>query len=348
MSRPAHRRSAAPSRRHPRRRRDRRPHPAHAAPGRTRRDSWAPRTRTATRLPRPPGCAEARASRLRVSCRNVRRPRPSRRAPRRGGGRRAACEHDHNQSRNADEDAAADVERMVHAAIHARRGDKPDDRHGDRPREPAEEAVRESRRQQQDEPAVDSDRRSRVAGRIAGVDRKVVEANDARPMRVDDEASSRDTSPTRPRARTRRTRPAATSAKQRTRARSPRREPGAPGPRRSSSRPSDASVRDDVRCAASHTSTRSSADPMPQECSSTCVTRNPSPIESAAISANPSSIATVKPTTGCKPPNEAASRCAGPPVFGWRTGSFHSSVDRMLRSADVVGCHRCECVSTVM
>ena len=46
---------------------------------------------------------------------------------------------------------------------------------------------------------------------------------------------------------------------------------------------SEASVRDGVRCAASHTLKRSSAAPMPQACSSTRVTRNPKPIESTAI-----------------------------------------------------------------
>ena len=143
------------------------------------------------RPPRPRGRGAARAGRRRGSCRNARRPRPSlaslcarrRRAP-------AA-----RQANTTTTSAAiptttppADVERMVHAAIHARQRDE---RRRSPPRSPrrtpANDAVREPRGQQQHEAAVDRDRGGRVAGRIAGVDRQALEPDDTGPVLVDDE-----------------------------------------------------------------------------------------------------------------------------------------------------------------
>ncbi len=82
------------------------------------------------------------------------------------------------------------------------------------------DAVREPRREQQREPAVDRDRRRRVAGRIAGVDRQVLEADDARPMRVDDERRGAVRRRLDARARRRRMPRSATSGARRRRARS--------------------------------------------------------------------------------------------------------------------------------
>ena len=131
------------------------------------------------------------------------------------------------------------------------------------------DAVRESRRQQQREPAVDRDRRSRVAGRIAGIDRQVLEADDAGPMRVNDQRRGAVRRRLDGQREHRRTPRAATSAGRRsTSAIAPTRI-GSTTPPAMVEPISEASRPVGVRCAASQTSTRSSAAPMPQACSST-------------------------------------------------------------------------------
>ena len=122
--------------------------------------------------------------------------------------------------------------------------------------------------------AVNRERRSRVARRIAGVDREVFEANHARPMRVDEKrcraivpasTASANTTNAASRHFRKTTHTSAIVPTRMGRTRPPARvEPM-----------NDASVRDDVLCAASQTSTRSSAAPIPQACSTTCVTRRP-------------------------------------------------------------------------
>ena len=62
---------------------------------------------------------------------------------------------------------------------------------------------------------------------------------------------------------------------------------------------------------------------MLEMCSSTRVTKKPSPIESVAITARPASITTTKTAAGCRRPSKRATRSAGPPALPWSTGASH-------------------------
>ncbi len=281
-SRRARRRSAEPSRPRPTRRRARRPCRPLVEPAPAPCGSSAPRTRTGRRLPRLRGRDAARPARPRASCRNARPRRPSS-AGRpclvarlgRGAGRPAREDEDDQRQRRPRRGRrrrrAGDASRDTCARG---RRTSPSRRRTSR-RSCRKTRVREPGREQEDEPAVDRDRRRRVTGRVAGVDRQALETNDARPMRVDSERRGCGTTPTRRRARTRRTPRSATSASA---AQTSAIDPttiGSTTPPATIEPISEASVRDDVRCAASQPLTRSSAAPMPQAGSSTRVTSNP-------------------------------------------------------------------------
>ena len=92
------------------------------------------------------------------------------------GARRPASEHEHEHSRHPNDCATGDVQRMVHPAIRARRSDKRHHRRGEGPRKGTEHTVGEPGRQQEDEAAVDRDRRRRVTRRIAGIDGQMLGA----------------------------------------------------------------------------------------------------------------------------------------------------------------------------
>ena len=144
----------------------------------------------------------------------------------------------------------------------------------------AERAVREPRREQEREAAVDRDRGCRVTGRVAGVDRQILETGDARPMRVDDER--RDAIRRRldaEREHDERRESPLRAATAQTNAIDPA-TIGSTTPPAMIEPTSEASVPDGDPMCASQTS-NASPDAPGQACSITRVTRNPQPIESA-------------------------------------------------------------------
>jgi len=104
----------------------------------------------------------------------------------RGTGR-PGREDENDNGRDAHQNATCDVQGVVHSAIHACRGNERHHRESGRPGERPKDAAREPGRQQEDETAVDSNRSRRMTGRVARVDRQVLETSNARPVRVDDE-----------------------------------------------------------------------------------------------------------------------------------------------------------------
>ena len=130
--------------------------------------------------------AADRLARVRDDCDAHQRASAVSRRGHRSTGHAAGEHHDHDR-RDADRNCRERVDRMVHAPVDAGQRHDRRDRDRDHPNRYAPGAAREPRREEDGEPAVQGDRRGRVPGRVARVDRERLEPHDVGPSPLDEQ-----------------------------------------------------------------------------------------------------------------------------------------------------------------